>query len=77
MKTILAGRRSETRDAVGRALSAGGWVGPTVAETTALPAHVRAASGIIVVVTDRWPGARPWLEVSADLAVPAACSAGR
>jgi DNA-binding NarL/FixJ family response regulator len=72
MKAILAGRRNETREAVGRALSAGGWVGPTVDETTALPAHVRAASGIIVVVTDRWPGARPWLEVSTDLAVPAA-----
>ena len=72
MKAILAGRRNETRDAVGRALSAGGWVGPTVDETTALPAHVRAANGAIVVVTDHWPGARPWLEASADLAVPAA-----
>jgi DNA-binding NarL/FixJ family response regulator len=72
MKAILAGRRNETRDAVGRALSAGGWVGPTVDEAIALPAQVRAANGVIVVVTDRWPGARLWLEASADLGVPAA-----
>jgi DNA-binding NarL/FixJ family response regulator len=72
MKAVLAGRHDATRDAVGRALSAGGWVGPTVNEAAALPDHVRAANGTIVVVTDRWPGARPWLEASADLTVPAA-----
>lgn len=72
MKAILAGRRDETRDAVGRALSAGGWVGPTVDEAIALPAHVRAPNGAIVVVTDRWPGARLWLAASAGLDLPAA-----
>ena len=71
MKAVLAGRHDATRDAVGRALRAGGWVGPTVDEAAALPAHVRAANGTIVVVTDRWPGTRPWLEASADLTVPA------
>src|SRR5690349_18127409 len=72
MKAILAGWRDETRDAVGRALSAGGWAGPTVDQVSVLPDHVGAANGAIVVVTDRWPGARPWVEASANLAVPAA-----
>ena len=72
MKAVLAGRHNATRDEVGRVLSAGGWVGPTVDAPTALPAHVRAANGTIVVVTDPWPSARSRLEASAELTVPAA-----
>jgi DNA-binding NarL/FixJ family response regulator len=71
MKAVLAGERSATREAVGRALTRVGWTGPTVDEVVALPDHVHAAQGSIVVVSERWPRARPWLEASAELTVPA------
>ena len=71
MNAVLAGHRSATRNAVGRALAARGWHAPVVDEAIALPVHVHPANGTIVVVTDRWPSARPWLEASADLVVPA------
>jgi DNA-binding NarL/FixJ family response regulator len=71
MKAVLAGERSATREAVGRALTRVGWTGPTVDEVVALPDHVHTAPGSIVVVSDRWPRARRWLEASAELTVPA------
>ena len=71
MNAVLAGHRSVTRDAVGHALASRGWHGPVVDEAVALPVHVHPTDGTIVVVTDRWPRARPWLEASVDLVVPA------
>jgi DNA-binding NarL/FixJ family response regulator len=71
MKAVLAGQRNSTRDAIGRALTLGGWNGPVVDRVVALPARVHASNGTIVVVSDGWPRARPWLEASTDLTVPA------
>src|SRR5262245_15335271 len=71
MNAVLAGQRNATRDAIGRALTLCGWNGPAVDEVVALPARLHTSNGTIVVVSDRWPRARPWLEVSTELTVPA------